>query len=87
MRTLDEEKNKMTGGAWYARRTKNDEREAVVHLDRFCKAFCIDVKVTDDLEFRCKDCTFQTESGKCLVKMFKCIYAPDYKDFGAMGDL
>ena len=87
MRTLDEEKNKMTGGSWYAGRTENDEREAVVHLDRFCKAFCIDVEVTDDLEFRCKDCTFQTESGNCLVKMFKCIYAPDYKDFGAMGDL
>lgn len=77
----------MTGGAWYARRTKNDEREAVTHLDRFCKSFCIDVEVTDDLEFRCKECTFQTESGVCLVKKFKYIYAPDYKDFGAMGDL
>ena len=77
----------MTGGAWYARRMKNDEHEAVAILDRFCKAFCIDVEVTDDLEFRCFECPFQTESGQCQVKIFKCKYAPDYKEFGSMGDL
>lgn len=77
----------MTGGSWYAGRFENDEREAVVNLDRFCKSFCIDVKVTDDLEFRCNECPFSVEDGKCLVKVFKCKFAPDYKDFGSMGDL
>ena len=77
----------MTGGSWYAGRIKNDEHEAVYILDQFCKAFCIDVEVKDDLEFRCHECPFQTENGKCQVKIFKCIFAPDYKDFGSMGDL
>ena len=77
----------MTGGSWYAGRVKNDEHEAVRILDRFCKAFCIDVEVTDDLKFRCLECPFHTESGQCQVKIFKCVFYPDYKDFGSMGDL
>ena len=71
----------------YAGRLCNDERKAVSILDEFTKAFCIDATITDDLAFRCKECPFSTEDGRCMVKTFKCQFAPDYKDFGAMGDL
>lgn len=68
-------------------RKKNDERRAVKILDDFTKLFCIDVEVEDDLVFRCKDCPFNTYEDICLAKLFKCKFAPDYKDFGSMGDL
>lgn len=74
-------------GEYYSGRVANDEHHAVELLDYFTKAFCIDATV-DDLEFRCKECTFvHGEEGKCMVKEFKCKFAPDYKDFGSMGDL
>lgn len=56
-------------------------------MDQFTKVFCIDSEVTDDLAFRCKECPFEMENGICLVKRFCRKFAPDYKDFGAMGDL
>lgn len=68
-------------------RITNDERKAVEILDRFTKAFCIDVSVTDDLVFRCSECPFEDQEGKCRVKVFKHKFAPDYKNFGSMGDL
>ena len=68
-------------------RTKNDDYKAVELLDHFTKAFCIDATVTDDLAFRCGECPFATQDGKCLVKLFKNQFAPDYKEFGSMGDL
>ena len=61
--------------------------KAVELLDLFTKEFCRDKLVKDDLVFRCKECTFETEDGKCLLKVFKNKFAPDYKDFGSMGDL
>ena len=73
-------------GQFYSRRIGNNEREAVKILDRFTKAFCIDAEVADDLVFRCGDCPFEMDE-KCLCKMFKNKFAPDYKDFGSMGDL
>ena len=74
-------------GQYYSGRIENDEHKAVELLDKFTKAFCIDATVADDLEFRCKECTFQCEDGRCLVKEFKCKFAPEYEDFGSMGDL
>ena len=78
-------------GQFYSRRIANNEHKAVEILDRFTKEFCIDATVSDDLEFRCKECPFQhdtdTEKGLCMVKEFKNKYAPNYKDFGSMGDL
>ena len=70
-----------------------DEEEiakAVVLLDLFTKTFCRytkDYKRFGDLKFRCDECPFQKEDGVCMVKEFKCEFAPDYKDFGCMGDL
>lgn len=65
-------------------------RESVHLLDLFTKTFCRyqdDYKRFDDLKFRCDECPFQQENGDCLCKVFKNQYAPDYKDFGSMGDL
>lgn len=62
----------------------NEER-AVVLLDCFTKTYCR-IENDYDLEFRCKECPFLKDD-KCLVKVFKGKYMPDYKDFGSMGDL
>ena len=73
----------------WAERTKDDEKKSVKILDDFTKSFCISVDLSnaeDDLIFRCKECPF--EDGKnCRVKAFRNKFDPDYKDFGAMGDL
>lgn len=60
---------------------------AVKHLDLFTKAYCRDKSITDDLAFRCKQCEFEMPDGRCLVKVMARKLCPDYKDFGAMGDL
>ena len=68
---------------------KGDISKAVIILDLFTKTFCRysnDYQRFDDLKFRCKECPFE-EDGKCAVKLFKNKYAPDYRDFGSMGDL
>lgn len=74
-------------GQFYSGRITNDEHKAVEILDQFTKAFCIDASVTDDLVFRCSECPFEDQEGKCRAKVFKHKFAPDYKDFGSMGDL
>ena len=69
---------------------KEEISKAVVLLDLFTKTFCRyrnDYERFDDLKFRCKECPFQKENGDCLVKSFKNKYAPNYRDFGSMGDL
>ena len=63
-----------------------NNKMAVQLLDIFTKIWCIDTR-TDDLAFMCKECPFEQEDGKCTVKMFKCKFYPEYKDFGSMGDL
>lgn len=73
-------------GQYYSGRSENNEHEAVVLLDKFTKAFCIDATIADDLEFRCKECTF-SDGDRCRVKSFKCKFDPNYVDFGSMGDL
>lgn len=71
----------------FSSRTVNDEHKAVEILHEFTKAFCIDVE-KEDLTFRCKECPFENHSnGTCAVKKFKRVYAPDFKNFGAIGDL
>ena len=69
----------------------NEEIQKSVHLlDLFTKTFCRyrnDYERFDDLKFRCDECPFQQKNGDCLCKAFKNKYAPDYKDFGSMGDL
>ena len=62
-------------------------RRAVKHLDWFTKLYCRDKSITDDLAFRCKQCEFEMPDGICLVKAMAKKLCPDYKDFGAMGDL
>jgi len=62
-------------------------RQAVRHLDDFTKTFCRDESVEDDLVFRCSQCVFETQDGRCLVKVMARRLCPDYKDFGCMGDL
>jgi hypothetical protein len=69
---------------------KNEIQKSVHLLDLFTKTFCRypnDYERFADLKFRCDECPFQKENGDCLCKVFKSQYAPDYKDFGAMGDL
>lgn len=63
------------------------ERQAVEHLDRFTKIYCRDKSITDDLAFRCGKCEFEMPDKTCLVKVMARKLCPDYKDFGAMGDL
>lgn len=70
------------------------EEKSVVLLDMFTKSFCIDREAyhkDGELEFRCNECPFEynteKEEGLCMVKQFKCKFAPDYVDFGSMGDL
>ena len=63
------------------------ERQAVEHLDWFTKLYCRDKSITDDLAFRCEQCEFEMPDDKCLVKVMARKLCPDYKDFGAMGDL
>ena len=62
-------------------------RQAVEHLDWFTKLYCRDKSITDDLAFRCEQCEFEMPDGRCLVKAMARKLCPDYKDFGAMGDL
>ena len=62
-------------------------RQAVEHLDWFTKLYCRDKSITDDLAFRCEQCEFEMPDGWCLVKVMARKLCPDYKDFGAMGDL
>ena len=69
---------------------KQDIRNAVAYLDAFSKTFCrfsYDYNRFDDLKFRCEECPFQDKDEKCFIKLFKNQYAPDYIDFGSMGDL
>lgn len=65
-------------------------RKAAVLLDLFTKTFCRygnDYERFGDLKFRCIECPFKKENGECSVKIFKNKYAPDYENFGSMGDL
>ena len=69
---------------------KDEIAKSVVLLDAFTKTFCRyrnDYERFDDLKFRCEDCPFNTSKGECLAKIFKCKFAPDYREFGSMGDL
>ena len=69
---------------------KEEISKSVVLLDLFTKTFCRyrnDYERFNDLKFRCEECTFQGEDGSCMAKEFKNKFAPDYRDFGSMGDL
>ena len=62
---------------------------AVKGLDVFCHNFCMDCEETEkenDLVFRCDECCFKMADGRCLVKIFKNTFLPEYKNFGCMGD-
>lgn len=74
-------------GQIYLHRDKNDIHKSVQLLDQFTKSFCVDAEVKEDLVFRCHECPFLIDNRICLIKSFKCDFCPDYKDFGAMGDL
>ena len=64
----------------------SDEYLATMALDMFTKIYCKN-NGCSDLVFRCKECEFYFEHGKCLIKMFKCNHCPDYKNFGSMVEL
>lgn len=68
---------------------KADIAKSVALLDLFMKTFCRytnDYDRFDDLKFRCEECPFE-KGDFCLCKKFRSKFAPDYKDFGCMGDL
>jgi hypothetical protein len=72
------------------KRDKEDIKKAVFLLDMFTKTYCRypnDYERFGDLKFRCDECPFRKENEYCSVKLFKDKYAPDYRDFGSMGDL
>lgn len=69
---------------------KEEIAKSVILLDLFTKTFCRytnDYERFDDLKFRCGECPFSKSNGNCICKEFKNKYAPDYRDFGSMGDL
>ena len=69
---------------------KQEIAKSVVLLDLFTKTYCRysnDYERFDDLKFRCDECPFCESDGTCICKVFKNKYAPDYRDFGCMGDL
>lgn len=75
---------------YYEQIDKREIAKSVVLLDLFTKTFCRyanDDERFYDLKFRCEECPFTTEKHHCLVKAFKNKFAPDYRDFGSMGDL
>ena len=68
---------------------KEEIAKSVVLLDLFTKTYCRyrnDYERFDDLKFRCEECPFNKPNGDCICKEFKNKYAPDYRDFGSMGD-
>lgn len=76
----------------YRQRNKDDIDKAVYGLDIFTKNFCMNCKETDnsnDLVFKCKNCQFQAEDRKCLVKVFVSKHEHNYPlgNFGSMGYL
>lgn len=73
---------------------KEEIAKSVMLLDLFTKTFCRyrnDYERFNDLKFRCECCPFQHDTekiqGMCMVKEFKSKFAPEYEDFGSMGDL
>ena len=69
---------------------KQEIAKSVVLLDLFTKTYCRymnDYERFDDLKFRCNECPFINPNGDCMCQKFKSKYAPDYRDFGSMGDL
>lgn len=69
---------------------KQEIAKSAVLLDLFTKIFCRysnDYERFGNLKFRCYDeCPFCKPDGNCICKEFKNKYAPDYRDFGSMGD-
>lgn len=74
----------------YTDRVDNDFYKATYILDMFTKSFCIDVEKSNeekDLVFMCDKCPFKMDDDMCLVKKFRKDFAPEFKDFGCMGEL
>lgn len=47
--------------------------KSIKHLSDFTDSFCLDQAKTyasNKLVFKCNNCTFRNDSGKCLIKMF-----------------
>lgn len=64
-----------------------DGKAAVVALDVFKKIWCKDKEKTERAKepaFRCGECSFRRDDGKCSVNIFWVEHAPEYEDFGAM---
>jgi hypothetical protein len=78
--------DKMGCGEYFSGRTENDDQAAVDILHQFMMAFCVDARPKYNLVFRCNECPFRYDERYCRVKDFKQKYAPDYKDFSALGD-
>lgn len=79
----------MNSGKLYTRGNKDDIQQAVKSLDEFTHNFCMNCAETErqnDLIFRCAECPMQIDE-KCILKQFKNKFAPEYKNFGCMGDL
>ena len=85
-----EDMGEVSGGIIWEDVDKEEIAKAVMLLDLFTKTFCRyrnDYERFEDLKFRCEKCLFRRENGGCLVKLFRTKYAPNYRDFGSMGEL
>lgn len=73
----------------YTKGNTDNIEKAVGALDTFTKNWCMNCEETekrDDLVFRCNECEFRGEEGKCLIKMFANNHKRNYdmSKFGSM---
>ena len=69
--------------------TKDDITRAIIGLDMFTKNWCMDCEGTKLLNmpiFRCGECEFRTDDGRCKVKIFAINHKSEFdmNDFGCM---
>lgn len=77
-------------GGGYTFGNRDNVEQAVKCLDEFTYNWCMNCKETEkqgEPVFRCDECQFAKGDGTCLVKAFKVVHMPEYKNFGCMGDL
>ena len=78
----------------FTKRNSDDLYKAIQGLDQFTKSWCMNCKETeetDELVFRCGECSFLVEDDMCKIKEFAFKHEDESKydmsDFGSMGCL
>ena len=74
----------------FAEGNKDDLHAAIDGLNQFTKNWCMDVAATNagELTFKCNQCPFVYEGGRCMVKRFVLDKDQEYGEkvhFGCMG--